>query len=782
MTMLRLGKSYTAAALTTSLQWVHDRTFFGFVYDTADPARRFVIELLVDGSPVKSIHAVDHVVGLAEQGVGDGRYGFTCSLSAQVLDHADVVEARIANLGVMIGEPVRLKQLSASGANCLDSGAVRWLGGLRFTGWIADGYEPNVEILVDDERVMRVRPERWSHIGDSENPRAVRGLDFHIPDRFADGSAHRLTAVHTNGERLDGSPLPFVAFANGFEQACRDLAPSVTSGLRESLLDRLVPMSVPFASYDRWRDGLLRPIASPRPLKAAIIGIGAGEMDDTLASLNAQSHLTWVAAALPCSGVGTAFDCAAARTLLAGEAAEAEFVVFLLSGAVLEPDAIMRISAAFQSCPDAVAVYTDFDLSGRDGSLWPVALPAFDYERMLEQGYCSYVFALRRAEAERILAAGASNIFRVFNSLLDEGQQAAARIVHLPGSIGSLPVIDRAAAGISLAEATRAHLTRRRIDAQVIPSRGEVFPAVRVARTPSSRDVTIVIPTRNRLELLTACIESLQPALQKRNCEIIVVDNDSDDPKTLDYLSSIDGGQTKVMRIAGEFNFSRLMNTAVSAANGEFVCLLNNDVQALDGDWLEEMLGRISEPDVGAVGAMLLWPSGVVQHGGVVLGPNFAATHAFTDRMTGDPGYGDLLRVAHQCSAVTAACMVTRRKDYLATGGMDELQFPVNFNDVDYCLKLRAMGRRIIFTPHARLRHFESASRGSDAQPDRKARLERELRNLRAKWSDVLMADPFYNPALSLDAIPFSALAWPVRSLECRVLQRPAPVDVPVGF
>jgi GT2 family glycosyltransferase len=131
---------------------------------------------------------------------------------------------------------------------------------------------------------------------------------------------------------------------------------------------------------------------------------------------------------------------------------------------------------------------------------------------------------------------------------------------------------------------------------------------------------------------------------------------------------------------------------------------------------------------------------------------------------------------------VTAACMVTRREDFLAAGGMDELLFPVNFNDVDYCLKLRAMGRRIVFTPHAKLRHFESASRGRDTQPDRKARLDRELRNLRAKWADVLMSDPFYNPMLSLDAIPFSALAWPVRSLECRVLHRPTPVDVPAGF
>jgi GT2 family glycosyltransferase len=179
---------------------------------------------------------------------------------------------------------------------------------------------------------------------------------------------------------------------------------------------------------------------------------------------------------------------------------------------------------------------------------------------------------------------------------------------------------------------------------------------------------------------------------------------------------------------------------------------------------------------------LLLWPSGVVQHGGVTLGPNFAATHAFNDRLEGDAGYGDLLRVAHQCSAVTAACLVTRRQDYLDLGGMDEFRFPINFNDVDYCLKLRAAGKRIVFTPHARLRHLESASRGADTRLDRKARFERELRNLRAKWANVLEADPFYSPALSLDPIPFSALAWPLRSMTCRASAPPTPVNVPVGF
>jgi O-antigen biosynthesis protein len=224
-----------------------------------------------------------------------------------------------------------------------------------------------------------------------------------------------------------------------------------------------------------------------------------------------------------------------------------------------------------------------------------------------------------------------------------------------------------------------------------------------------------------------------------------------------------------------------LNNLAVARVNSKYLCLLNNDVEALDDQWLEEMFGRIAEPDVGAVGALLLWPSRVVQHGGLVLGPDFRAEHAFNDRIEGDPGYGDLLRVAHECSAVTAACMLTRRSDYVEVGGLDETNLSIAFNDVDVCLKLRALGRRIVFTPHAKLIHLESVSRGGDDRPDRTNRYERELRTLRARWGDVIVDDPYYNPNLSRD-IPYSALAWPPGVREVRVPALPVCKDVPPGF
>ena len=377
--------------------------------------------------------------------------------------------------------------------------------------------------------------------------------------------------------------------------------------------------------------------------------------------------------------------------------------------------------------PKPSAVYGDFDIVNRDGDRWPIALPAFDYERLLEQGYCAHLFAMRREKALEAVMAGRSDLYGLFMSALNDRSRLQDRIVHIPGSLAIVAALDAASDSQLLAQATAEHLDSRRIAAHVTASTHHLFPASRVARSPPSGRTTIVIPVRNQIELLRSCLRSIQPAVTAGNVDIMIVDNDSSDPEMLKFLDDLNGRAATVVSVPGAFNFSRLNNIAAEQATGDFLCLLNNDVKATDNQWLHEMLSRIREDDVGAVGALLLWPSGVIQHGGTVLGPNFAATHAFSDRFHNDPGYADMLGIARECSAVTAACMLTRRSDYLDVGGMDEVRFPVSFNDVDYCLKLRAIGKRIVFTPHARLLHLELASRGQDTSPDRAARFDREL-------------------------------------------------------
>jgi GT2 family glycosyltransferase len=523
-------------------------------------------------------------------------------------------------------------------------------------------------------------------------------------------------------------------------------------------------------------------LPSPHPsrLELAVVVAGTVGSEQTLVTLESQSHEKWTAGVLDLPPV--AIEPELVAKFLDEAAANADVVVIAMAGVSLDPNALARVAAAFDAHPEALALYGDFDLLAEDGRLWPIALPAFDYERMLEQGYCAHLFALRREVAIKALHCAPNNLYRLFNAILDHAGPQQSKILHLPGALATLPKLDRNLAASHLTSATSEHLRARGIEPAIEPGDGTIFPAIKVQRPIPRQRTTVIIPTRDRFSLLRTCLESIAPAVARSGAEIVVVDNDSTDPDTMDYLAGLSRQGIKTVRIEGPFNFARLNNRAAGALDGDVLCLLNNDIEAGSDDWLDEMLTRLSEPDVGAVGALLTWPGGVVQHGGVVLGVNFAATHAFTDRLAGDPGYLDLLRVAHECSAVTAACLVTRRDDYLRVGGMDETHFAVAFNDVDYCLKLREAGQRIVFTPHARLIHAESASRGRDDRPDRWHRFERELSMLRARWGEFLIEDPTYHPQLSRDGVPYGALAWPPGRREPRFHARPEARDLPLGL
>jgi GT2 family glycosyltransferase len=756
-------------------------SFEGHAVDLDDPAGYFTIDVLVDGCVVRTVVADEYQPQLAAN--GDCNHGFSCSFSIDIIKNASVVEARLSNLGRNIGQPVSIGARYPEAENSNSAVNARWLGGLRFSGSISHegATPPTLDVIVDGERVMEVKAVGWTHI-DAEGGRgqAVRAFDFHLPERFADGCVHRVAITVESGEILSGTPLVFVAFADGLANAISKLGQIDAERLRGELFDLLLPMSLPMSHYDKWKERF--PIETPPPvaLKAAIVLVGSGKLRHSLSSLEEQLHDDWVAA--PIGERQGNFEAAEVGSFLDSDAQDCSFVVFGLSGTVFAANALARIASAFQEFEETQIVYGDIDLVARDGRLWPLAFPAFDYERMLEQGYCAHLFAMRRSLAQQLLVGGVSDLYRLFNSAFDDGLRNSDYVIHIPGALASIPDINIGAASASLRLATSDHLRRRGIAAQVVPASGAVFPAVHVRRSSPQGKTTVIIPTRNRLSLLERCLQSILPATEAIEADILIVDNDSSEPETLEYLAGIASKTIQVLQVPGPFNFARLNNIAVRATRTEFVCLVNNDVEAIDDLWLNEMLGRLIEPDVGAVGALLLWPSGVIQHGGVVLGPSFAAHHAFNDRVDADPGYGDLLRVAHECSAVTAACMVTRRRDYLSISGMDETHFAIAFNDVDYCLKLRAAGKRVIFTPHAKLWHLESASRGKDDKLDRKSRFARELQTLRAKWSQPILDDPYYSPMLSLDSIPYSSLAWPPRIMQPRTMVHPVINEIPPGF
>ncbi|WP_196871765.1 glycosyltransferase family 2 protein [Sphingobium sp. JAI105] len=264
--------------------------------------------------------------------------------------------------------------------------------------------------------------------------------------------------------------------------------------------------------------------------------------------------------------------------------------------------------------------------------------------------------------------------------------------------------------------------------------------------------VSVIVPTRNHVDLLRTCVEGVATT-DYPDIELIIVDNDSDDPETLDYLNAV-GGTTpglrvKILRHAGPFNYSAINNRAAKVAHGRLLCLLNNDIEMTEPRWLATMVLQALRPDVGAVGARLLYPDGRVQHAGVVIGMGNAAGHAHRFLVPIEEGYFYRHALPQFTSAVTAACLLVQRERFFAVGGFNERDFAVAFNDVDLCLRLNQRGWQSFYEPRATLIHHESVSRGLDRDPVGAARFAGELAALQRLWRTDSVTDPFSHPELS---------------------------------
>jgi GT2 family glycosyltransferase len=771
------------AALKTSAALTRQREVVGFVFDPAAPERSFVVELWLDGVPIRLERANLLDPDLAAQGSGDGRKRFVFPLDAETFESARVAEVRLANSGDAVGAPLTLAEAPLiAAANA--PGEARWAGDLRISGWLP--YDPRgpalVRALIDGEEVARSRAAGFVHVGAATPGGVARGFDLTLPTRLADGRLRRVRVLDGEDREIPGSPCPVLAFPNGLERFLEDRAELGSERLRAGLFDRLLPQSWPFAGFADWARTFPPEPAAAAPGRIAVALIGEVGVEISLATLAQAPGAEGVIGVLSPGSDVLSFAPADLKAFLDGDAADVEIVVFAPSGARFHAQALPRLAEALTRFPEADLAYGDLVLGDGAGGEWPLAFGAFDYERLIEQGYASLAFAARATHVRAALTRGAADLYRLFNSAFDApGPIAIKAAVHTPGFLIALSPPDPVRATATLLAATRAHLEAREVNFIVEPRSSDLLPAVRVRRIPPTARTTILIPSRNRVDLLAPCVESLRRTLGKVAHEILVVDNESSDPATLDYLVEISRAGVKVARASGPFNFARLVNSGAAVSSAEYILLLNNDVEARREGWLEEMLSRIAEPDVGAVGALLSFPGGGVQHGGVVLGPNLAAAHAFDERPDGDPGYGELLRVAHETSAVTAACLLTRRVLLRGLGGFDGTRYPVLFNDVDYCLRLRASGRRVVFTPHAHLTHHAGASRGRDKPFDGRHRHQRDLDNLRMAWGEALAEDPFYSPLLSLDA-PYGGLAWPPRPVGPRLARVASAKIAPPGF
>jgi GT2 family glycosyltransferase len=260
--------------------------------------------------------------------------------------------------------------------------------------------------------------------------------------------------------------------------------------------------------------------------------------------------------------------------------------------------------------------------------------------------------------------------------------------------------------------------------------------------------VTVIIPTRDRIDLLRTCLAGLERTRYDGDLEVLVVDNASQEPESLAFFEGL-AGKVRVIRDEAPFNFSRLNNLAAAQASGDFLCLLNNDVDVLDEDWLTAMTRIAVDVSVGAVGAQLLYPDGAVQHAGVAIGMGNAAGHIQRGVDPAAIEHCAWHAVSREVTAVTAACLLVSRVHYQSIGGLDELGFAVAFNDVDFCLKLDAAGLTNVYCAEARLIHAESRTRPDDYRADQVVRFERELALLQSRWQTPGFDDARFSPLLS---------------------------------
>lgn len=716
----------------------------GWAFDPEKPDQPVRLALSSEGGVLGEFQADLFHPELAAAGGNSGRHGFAVKLPGDLLDgRPHMIRILVRTDGSVLARDVEEIFFPQHLHGQLDS-----LEHATLRGWAFDEYATErsslLEIEVDGAhagmvRCDQLRPELAEFVGSSGR----HGFSFALPASLFDDRPHRITVRFANTNRqLVGSPvevrLPAALLTTRQHRLDRLVAErgvALEEGLAALAAEPLNRLSDP-AAYRAWLEHHEAAIA-------AALAAAGGQVDAPTVAI----------IPLPDPGVGVA-DFAAS---VASSAADA--VVFLEPGARLHPAFLPLVQAALAEGGGGL-VYSDEDSQGADGGrAQPHFKPGWDPDRYQAFPYVGFACAINRdclIQAISMVAEGETPIdaWAWAHAVVDTALLSAA-----PERVRQLPFVlyhrgPTSVARLPRAMPERATRVQAHLDRIGAPADAELDGAVRVRvrwRLPAVPPaVTLIIPTRDRVDLLKACLESVLSKTTYPRYDIVVIDNDSQEPATLAYLEGLARRPgIWVRRWPEPFNYAAMHNAVIEEISSPYVALLNNDIEVIQPEWLVEMMGHAIRPEVGAVGAKLLYPDGMIQHGGVLVGQHGAADAAQRAFSGDEEGYFHSAMVVQNVSAVTAACMVCRRDDYLDVGGMDAERFSVAFNDVDFCLKLRALGRSILWTPHALLYHHESATRQTSRSPEAQAHEQREVAQLRIKWQTETFLDPFYSPNLT---------------------------------
>ena len=447
---------------------------------------------------------------------------------------------------------------------------------------------------------------------------------------------------------------------------------------------------------------------------------------------------------------------------------------------LLTPDALYEVRKAILE-RQADVIYTDEDKVNGDSTVYsePHFKSDFNLDLLRANNYICHFFVVKKEIVDLVGGLrseynGSQDYDFIFRCV-----EQANQIVHIPRVLYHWRMHENSTAANQQSKlycytagqrAIASHLERCGIEGEVLMQEHLGFYRVDYP-VQGEPLVSILIPNKDEKETLKGCIDSIFQKSSYRNFEIIVIENNSVEAETFAYYSELQGGGTedrgdekgrikrervRVVEWKGEFNFSKINNYGVSFASGEYLLFLNNDMEVISADWIERMVANCQRKEVGVVGAKLYYPDRTIQHAGVIIGLGGIAGHAFSRQLGIEPGYFARAVCQQDLSAVTAACMMVSRADFDFVGGFDE-KLGVAFNDVDFCLKIRHICKKlVVFDPNVELFHYESKSRGAEDTPQKQKRFHQEIVRFAEKWEEDLRGDPYYNPNLTLIAGDFS--------------------------
>ena len=738
----------------------------GWAVNLTRPSERQRVNVVAEGVVLATALADQPRADLAMHGLGDGHSAFTVEFPPS----ADFIKPRAVS--VVLAETGM--ELGNSPLVALPAPPIRGffdrLHGTSAHGWVLNMLDPKTPVVVEavcGGRVLAQAPAKLfrGDLLDAGLNEGFCAFKIEVGSQLLDLLGHEVS-VRIAGTDLVLGGSPKVATQNPnmlrYLRAGRGLNPASLPRLKRMMNHRAGPggVSIIMPVYNTPRDWLIEALESVRvqwcdrwelicvndcstaPHVAQILTAFA-KHDHRIRVLNAPQNL----------GIARA-------TNLGLRAARAEYVAFMDHDDVLEPDAVYHLLHTAQQT-DADFIYSDE--ARTDEKIVSIAdvkaRPAFSYDYYLSHPYFVHMLCVRRSVAYQIggwdetmtISADVDFVLRIL--------EAAKMVAHTPRVLyrwrthgSSTGHAKKEAVMAVTREAIQRHLDRRETGAQV--EDGVWFNQFRVNWPRGEGRILIVMPTKNRAGLVRTAIESIERTAGDTDYRLVLVDHQSTEPDSVAYFAEVAERHT-VMPYEGPFNYSRMNNLAV-ATHGEgcrFVLFLNNDIEAITDGWLERMRSLANRAEVGAVGALLLYPDKRVQHAGVILGFNGSAEASLKfefayldDKGTRNLGYNCSMTSVRDYSAVTAACLMMRTEVFEALGGFDE-QLVVGFNDVDLCLRLREHGFKVLYDGATVLFHHESATRSQTKQVLHPEDTERML----ARHAGILKnGDPFYNPNLSI--------------------------------